>query len=97
MVRKWNFDLKEPLGHLIGTQLRTPALKTENFSKKLSRFSKPQKWIYQNALLLIFPGSFVQGTVLVNPFLHFTKTTDFFTEILGFKGRGLRMTSDLRI
>ena len=26
----------------------------------------------------IFPGFSVQGTVLVNPFLSFTKTTDFF-------------------
>ena len=29
-----------------GTHLTTPALKTENFSKKLGRFSKTQKWIY---------------------------------------------------
>ena len=26
--------------------------------------------------------------VLVNPFLRFTKTTDFFTKILGLKGKG---------
>ena len=31
---------------LIGSHLRTPALKTENFSKKMGRFSKTQKWIY---------------------------------------------------
>ena len=26
--------------------------------------------------------------VLANPFLRFTKTTDFVTKILGFKGKG---------
>ena len=62
---------------LVGSHLRTPALKTENFSNKFGRFSKTQKWIYYNALLLIFPGFSVQGMVLVNPFLRFTKTTDF--------------------
>ena len=30
----------------IGSHLRTLALKTENFSKKIGRFSKTQKWIY---------------------------------------------------
>ena len=30
----------------LGSHLRTPALKTENFSKKIGRFSKTQKWIY---------------------------------------------------
>ena len=29
-----------------GTHLRTPALKTENFSKNIGRFSKTQKRIY---------------------------------------------------
>ena len=29
-----------------GTHLRTLALKTENFSRKISRFSKTRKWIY---------------------------------------------------
>ena len=28
------------------SHLRTPALKTENFSKKIGRFSKTRKWIY---------------------------------------------------
>ena len=27
---------------------------------------------------VIFPGSFVQGMVIVNPFSRFTKTNDFF-------------------
>ena len=35
-----------------------------------------------------FPGFSVQGMVLVNPFLRFTKTTDIGTKILGFKGKG---------
>ena len=30
----------------IGTHLRTPALKTENFSENIVRFSKTRKWIY---------------------------------------------------
>ena len=29
-----------------GSHLRTLALKTENFSKKIGRFSKTRKWIY---------------------------------------------------
>ena len=33
--------------------------------------------------------------VLVNPFLRFTKTTDFFSKMPGFKGRGSWMTSEL--
>ena len=36
-------------------------------------------------LLLVFPGFSVQGMVLVNPFLRFTKSTDFLTKILGLK------------
>ena len=41
----------EPLESLespkwIGSHLRTLALKTENFSKKIGRFSKTRKWIY---------------------------------------------------
>ena len=37
-----------PLGLRIGSHfhLRTPALKAENFSKKIGRFSKHEKWIY---------------------------------------------------
>ena len=35
-----------------------------------------------------FPGFSVQGTVLVNPLSRFTKTTDFYTKILGLKGKG---------
>ena len=35
-----------------------------------------------------FPGFSVQGLVLANPSLRFTKTTDSFTKIPGFKGRG---------
>ena len=35
-----------------------------------------------------FPGFSVQEMVLVNPFLRFTKTTDFFTKIPGLKGKG---------
>ena len=30
----------------------------------------------------------MQGTVLANPFLRFATATDFFTKILGFKGKG---------
>ena len=30
----------------VGAHLRTPALKTANFSKKIGRFSKTRKWIY---------------------------------------------------
>ena len=41
-----------------------------------------------------FPGFSVQGMVLVNPFLRFTKTTDFFTKMPGFKGRGSWVTSE---
>ena len=44
--------------------------------------------LLKRALLLVFPGFSVQGVVLVNPFLRFTKTTDFFTKILGLKGKG---------
>ena len=33
------------------------------------------------------PGK-IEKSILVNPFSRFTKTTDFFTKILGFKGRG---------
>ena len=33
-------------GTLFGSRLRTLALKTENFSKKIGRFSKTRKWIY---------------------------------------------------
>ena len=29
-----------------------------------------------------------EKSVLVNPFSRFTKTTDFFTKILGLKGKG---------
>ena len=72
----------------LGTHLRAPALKTENFSKIIGRFSKMRKWIYKNAPVLVFPGFSVQRTVLVNPLLRFTKTTDFFTKIHGFKGKG---------
>ena len=37
----------------------------------------------------MFPGFSVQGVVLVNPFLRFTKTTPiFFSKILGLKGKG---------
>ena len=36
---------------------------------------------------LVFQVS-VQGMVLVNPFLRFTKTTDFLLKNLGFKGKG---------
>ena len=35
------------------------------------------------------------GSVLVNPFSRFTKTTDFFTKILGLKGKGSWMTSEM--
>ena len=35
----------------------------------------PDNWVYR--LPIIFPGFSVQGMVLVNPFLRFTKTTDF--------------------
>ena len=34
-----------------------------------------------------------EKSVLVNPFSRFTKTTDFFTKILGLKGKGSQMTS----
>ena len=40
---------------------------------KISRFSKTQKWIYKNALLLVFSGFSVQRMVLVNPFLSLLK------------------------
>ena len=43
---------------------------------------------------LFFQG-FVQRMVLVNPLLRFTKTTDFFTKIPGFKGKGSWMTSNV--
>ena len=33
-----------------------------------------------------FSMVFCPGTVLVNPFLRFTKTADFLTKILGFQG-----------
>ena len=42
----------------------------------------------RNAPVLILPGFSVQGRVLVNPFLRFTKTTDLFAKILGLKGKG---------
>ena len=34
------------------------------------------------------------GSVLVNPFSRFTTTTDFFTKILGLKGKGSWMSSN---
>ena len=43
-------------------------------------------------LLKLSPGQKTlekkEKSVLVNPFSRFTKTTDFFTKILGLKGRG---------
>ena len=62
----------------IGSHLRTPALKTENFSKRIGRFSKTRKWILLKRSSPYFSRVSVQGMVLVNPFVRFTKTTDFF-------------------
>ena len=76
------------IGQFCGSHLGTLALKTENFSKKIGRFSKTRKWIFENALFLVFPGFSVQGVVSVNPSSRFTKTTDFFTKILGLRGKG---------
>ena len=71
--------------HRIGTHSGTLALKTDNFSRK-SNFGKKkkpvvlvkrEKWFTKTLLSLFFQGSLVQMTILVNPFLRFTKTTDF--------------------
>ena len=67
----------------------TLALKTGNFSKRnavvlvkrktdLLKPSSGQKTLEKNK----------EKSVLVNPFLRFTKTTDSFTKILGLQGRG---------
>ena len=56
--------------------LGTPALKTGNFSKKIGRFSKMQKRIYSNHPLHRKPWKNKEKSVLVNPFLRFTKTTN---------------------
>ena len=46
----------------------------------------------RKALLKPSPGQSAvekkEKSILVNPFSRFTETTDFFTRILGFKGRG---------
>ena len=39
---EWGCEKRCPFG----SHLRTLALQTENFSKKIGRFSKTQKWIY---------------------------------------------------
>ena len=39
----------------------TLALKTEGYSKRIGRFGKTPKWIYQNALLLILSRVFCPG------------------------------------
>ena len=72
----------------IGSHLGALALKTENFSKKIGRFSKNARMDLLKRSSPYFPGFSVQGMVLVNPFLRFTKTTDFFTKVLGLKGKG---------
>ena len=73
--------------------LGTLALKTWAFSKKIGRFSK-----FKMDLLKPSPGQKTlenkEKSVLVNPFSRFTKTTDFFTNLLGLKGRGSLMTSE---
>ena len=56
---------------LSGSHLRTPALKTENFSKKIGRFSKNAKMDLLKRSSPYFPGFSVQGMVLVNPFFAF--------------------------
>ena len=77
--------------------LRTPALKTAIFSKKSVVVVKRENGFAKTFPGLIFPGFSVQGTVLVNPFSCFTKTTDFLTKIRSLKGRGSWMTSDVRV
>ena len=73
----------------IGSHLGTLALKTKNFSKKKPVVLVKRKNGFTKTLFsLFFPGFSVQGMVLVNPFLRFTKTTGFFTKILGLKGKG---------
>ena len=71
-----------------GTHLRTPALKTKNFSKNSVVSVKRENGFTKTLLSLFFQGFLSRGRVLVNPFLRFTKTTDFFTKIPGFKGKG---------
>ena len=60
----------------------------EKCRKSASESAGPKPVSYTTSILLVFPGFCVQGMVLVNPFLLFTKTTDFFTKIPGLKGKG---------
>ena len=72
----------------IGCCLRTPSLKTEKLSRKKSVVLVTRENGFTKTLFsLFFQGFFFQGMVLKNPFLRFTRTTDCFTKILGFKGR----------
>ena len=81
---------KEPPKHVFGngsvrSHSGTPALKTEDFSKKKSVVLVKRK----NGFTKTVPWTGNKDrSVLVNPFSRFTKTTDFFTKILGLKGRG---------
>ena len=60
-----------------GSHLRARALKTENFSRKSVVLVEREHGFTKTLFSLFFPGFSVQGLVLVNPFVCFTKTTDF--------------------
>ena len=72
----------------VRSHLGTPALKTVNFNKKSVVLVKSKNGFTKTIPWTENPGKNKEKNVLVNPFLRFTKTTDFFTKILGLKGRG---------
>ena len=71
-----------------GSHLRTLALKTENFSKKSVVLVNAKMDLLKRSSPYFFRVLCPGGWVLVNPPLRFTKTTDSFTKIPGFKGKG---------
>ena len=66
-------------GAEIGSHSGT-AFKTENFSNKEVVLVKRENGFTKTLFSLFFSGLSVQGIVLVNPCLRFSKTTVFFTK-----------------
>ena len=91
--KSWRKLSKNCQGHWIGSHLRTLALKTENLSKKSVVLVNAEMDLVKRSSPY-FSRVFCQGMVLVNPFLRFTRTTDLFIQIPGFKGKGSLPTSD---
>ena len=70
---------------IVGTHLRTPALKTGDFSKKSVVLVKRKNGFTKTLHSLFSSVSCPEDGFLVSPFLRFTKTTDFFTKIPGLR------------